>query len=216
MFTHASRLEPRTRTIRAFAAVGCPVAHVQMQYEAPKQARNRLNALAATKAAVGIARDVGATAILVIEDDIEPASTLAAWLAFLERTEDRVVTLYCPHQISVRTHPAGLRRWAVGNGRAPESRVVTARDLSTWWGSQALWIPLRVADGIIADPLFARQERAHGPWDITLRHHLLARHEMLGMTVPNIVQHQHVRNLIVPRKQAHRSVAFLADAPAPA
>jgi len=215
MFTHASRLDARTRTIRAFASVGCPVAHVQMQYESPKQARNRLNALAAVRAGARIARDIEASAILVIEDDVMPASTLADWLAFLEATEDRVVTLYCPNFISARTHPPGLRRWAIGNGRAPASRVVTAQALPQWWGSQALWVPLRVADGIIADPAFAVHERGHGPWDITLRHHLLARGESLGMTVPNIVQHQHVRNLIAPRKPVHKSLAYHPTAPAP-
>jgi len=215
MFTHASRLNERTRTIRSFAAVGCPVAHVQMQYEAPKQSRNRRNALASLSAAVRIARDVNARAVLLIEDDVEPAVTLPEWLAFLEATESRAVTLYCPNFISARTHPAGLRRWAIGNGRAPASRVVTARGLPQWWGSQALWFPLEVADRVIADPRFERSDRSVGPWDIALRAHWLARGDSLGMTVPNIVQHQPARNLITPQKQVHRSLAFLATAPAP-
>ena len=216
LYSHASRLDARTRTIRAFAAVGCPVAHVQMQYEPPKQVRNRLNARAGLAAGVRIARDINATGVLLIEDDVLPASTLAGWLAHLEAHEDRVVTLYCPDLISVRTHPAGLRRWAVGNGRPPTSRVVTARDLPVWWGAQALWFPLAIADGVLADERFKLFERADGPWDIALRHHMVALGMTLGMTVPNVVQHQPVRNLITPRKALHRSVAFLATAPPPA
>jgi len=187
-----------------------------MQYEAPKQARNRMNARAGLAAGVRIARDINAVAVLLIEDDVLPASTLAGWLAHLEAHEDRVVTLYCPDVISVRTHPAGLRRWAAGNGRAPASRVVTARDLPVWWGAQALWFPLWAADGVLADDRFTREERGDGPWDVALRHHMVARGMTLGMAVPNVVQHQPVRNLITPRKAMHRSVAFLASAPPPA
>jgi len=215
MYTHASRLDPRTRTIRAFARVGCPVAHVQMQYEAPRQARNRLNARAALAAGVSIAREVGVNSVLLIEDDVLPASSLAGWLAHLAAREDRVVTLYCANRITVRTHPRDLRRWAIGNGRPPTSRVVTARALDTWWGAQALWIPLRIADGVLADERFLVRERGDGPWDVALRRHLLARGESLGMTVPNIVQHQPERNLIVPRKPRHHSLAFHECAPPP-
>lgn len=216
LYSHVNRLEPRTRTIRAFAAVGCPVAHVQMQYEPPRQARNRLNARAGLAAGVRIAREVNATGVLLIEDDVLPASTLAGWLAHLEAHEDRVVTLYCPNYITVRTHPAGLRRWAVGNGRAPDSQVVTVREQPTWWGAQALWFPLWAADGVLANDRFLREELADGPWDIALRKHMIARDMTLGMTVPNVVQHQPVRNLITPRKAMHRSVAYHASAPPPA
>ena len=215
MFTHASRLDARTRTIRAFAAAGCPVAHVQMQYETPKQARNRMNARAALARAVALAREVNAVGVLLIEDDVTPTSTLADWLAHLEARESRAVTLYCPHFITTRTHPPGLRRWAVGNGRPPESRVVTVQNLPQWWGSQALWFPLAVADRVLTDPRFQAHERGDGPWDVALRKHLVAHGDTLGMTVPNIIQHQHVRNLIAPRKPVHRSLAFLENAPAP-
>jgi len=215
MFTHASRLSERTRTIRAFAAVGCPVAHVQMQFETPRTARNRRNALAAVTNGARIALEVGATGVLVIEDDILPARTLRDWLAYLEATQDRAVTLYVPNHISVRTHPRDVRRWAMGNGRPPESRVATARNLPQWWGSQAIWLPLRIADRIIGDATFAAHEMGVGPWDIALRKHLERHGETLGLAIPNIVQHTGARNLRIPRKPVHRSIAFSEGAPAP-
>ena len=216
MFSHVSRESVREVTIREFARVGCPVAHVELQVKPPRQARNRRNAWCALRhAAREVAPFVGARGVLVIEDDVTPAETLPEWLAYLEAHEERPVSLYCPSIVAVERHPPGLRRWAKGHGAPPTSRVVDMQNQRVWWGSQAVWFPLEWARIISDDWRFGIHERGLGPWDYAIRAVFTERGATLGLAVPNVVQHRGERNVINPRKQTHKSASFLSAAPAP-
>jgi hypothetical protein len=214
MFTHASRETVRNRTIEAFHAAGVPIHHVQVQTERPKQAMNRRNAWTALKyAAERIAPKSNATGILLIEDDILPAGTLADWLRHLERTETRIVTLYVPTEkfLPDRYHPLvrGTSR------REPDSVIATIQHLHGWWGSQALWIPMAWANILKNDPRMQPFEHGVGPFDHAVRAILQERGATMGVCVPLPIQHVGEPNLITPSKRPHSSRAFRSGAPAP-
>lgn len=215
MFSHASRATVRERTIEAFHAAGVPVHHVQVQTEAPKQAMNRRNAWTALKHAVEhLAGKMDAKAILLIEDDILPSSTLASWLEYLEQHETRITTLYSPVE---RFFPERYQPLARGTSRKdPESTIVTVQDLRGWWGSQAVWIPIDWAIRLKNDARLQVWERGLGPWDHALRAILQEHGATMGMCVPLPIQHVGEPNLITPTKRPHSSRAFRQDAPAPA
>jgi len=214
MFTHASRATVRAKTIEAFSEVGVPIDHVQEQKEPPKKAMNRRNAWAALKNAVELhAGKANAKAVLLIEDDITPAATLAAWLRYLEEHETRITSLYSP---VARFFPERYQPLAKGTARRdPDPAVVTVQDLRGWWGSQALWIPLTWATILKNDPRMQHWEYGLGPWDIAVRHILLERGATMGLCVPLPVQHDALSNLITPSKRPHFSRAFRPSVPPP-
>jgi hypothetical protein len=214
MFTHSSRETVRNRTITAFQSADVPVHHVQVQTERPKAALNRRNAWQALKYAMEhVAPKRNATAILLIEDDITPASTLSSWLSYLEQNETRITTLYSPVE---RFFPERYQPLARGtNRRDPASAIVTVQDLRGWWGSQALWIPLPWAKILKDDSRMQIWEHGLGPWDHAVRKILLERDATMGLCVPLPIQHDGVPNLITPTKRPHSSRAFRPDALAP-
>jgi hypothetical protein len=213
MFSHESRALARVETIEAFARVGAPVAHVHVQHERPKQAHNRRSAWQALKAGVElIAPRVDAAGVLVIEDDVDPASTLVDWLRYLEAHEERPVTLYLANACR-RCAPVAYER--VAAGREVEPHVASLVQPHLWWGSQAVWFPYHVARAVVADQRLQAFEHGLGPWDHALRVIFQEQGATLGVAVPNVVQHRGLRNVILPRKGVHRSEAFDGAAPAP-
>lgn len=214
MFTHASRETVRNRTIESFHAVDVPVDHVQIQTERPKPAMNRRNGWAAIKHVVErMASKSNATAILLIEDDVIPASTLGDWIEYLERTESRIVTLYSPTE---RSFPDRYQPLARGTSRKdPDSTVVTIPNLRGWWGSQALWIPMPYATVIKNDPRMQVFEHGIGPFDHAIRTIVMERGATMGLCVPLPIQHSGEPNVITPTKRPHTSRAFRPAAPAP-
>lgn len=216
MFSHERREDARAATIRDFAEVGCPVAHVRVQEEPIGQARGRRNAwLALREAALVIAPEVSARGVLVIEDDVIPAGTLPEWLAYLEGTQDRPVSLYLPTDLQARMLTARLGRWEAERHKPVESRVVSMREPKFWWGSQAVWLPVALAERVALDARFGLRERGLGPWDYALRVAFVEAGATLGVAVPNVVQHRDERNLVVPGRRLHRSVMFDPTAAAP-
>lgn len=216
IYSHALRAEVLAGTIAAFEAVGVPPDVVQVQTAAPRQVLNRLNAREAIKRALEEhVRPRDLPGILLLEDDVRPASTLAAWLGAIEATQDRPVTLYAgldrfyPHRIA--------RAVAIGDRPAKRSEIVTidAENRRRWWGSQAVWIPTELAEIIVRDARIAAHERTLGPFDHALRALLAERGATLGLAVPNVVQHLEERNLVAPTKRPTRSATFQQDAPAP-
>ena len=214
MFSHTSRATVRDRTIAAFEAAGVPVDHVQIQTERAKQAMNRRNAWAALKYAVEhLAAKKDAVGILVIEDDITPASTLSSWLRYLEEHETRVTTLYSPVE---RFFPERYQPLARGTSRKdPDSVIVQLQDLRGWWGSQAVWIPLPWARVLKNDQRMQVWEHGLGPWDHAIRTILLEHGASMSLCVPLPIQHDGEPNLITPTKRPHSSRAFRPSAPAP-
>ena len=214
MFSHSSRETVRNRTIAAFSAAGVPIHHVQVQTERAKQANNRRNAWMALKYATEhLAAPANATGILIIEDDITPASTLPEWLAYIEQNETRPTTLYSPVE---RFFPERYQPLARGTSRKdPASAIVTVQDLRGWWGSQAVWFPIEWARILKNDQRMQVWEHGLGPWDHAIRTILLERGATMGLCVPLPIQHDGERNVITPTKRPHSSRAYRPAAPAP-
>lgn len=214
MYSHVTREACREATILEFARVGCPVAHVQLQSAAPRPREQRRNAWQALRAAaLTLAPSVGARGVLLVEDDVAPADTLPEWLAYLEATQTRAVTLYAH---SDRWYPLRLRRVARGERAATRSEVATVADLGTWWGSQAVWLPIALAREFAVEPRLEAHEHGLGPWDSALKAFVIERGDTLGVAVPNVVQHLAPPNLVNAGRPPHASACFVRDASAPA
>lgn len=216
VFSHVRRQAELAETTAAFEAVGLPIAVTSVQTDRPRQAANRRNARAAIKLALDHhVRPLGLPGLLLIEDDVTPARTLAAWLAWIEQTEDRPVTLYTP---TVEAwYPSRLARVVAGARPASRSEIATINPatLRRWWGSQAVWLPAEWAEIVVRDRRFAAHELTTGPWDTSLRQLIRERGATLGVAVPNVIQHRGPRNLITPTKTPSISACFNPDAPAP-
>lgn len=217
VYSHALRAATLDLTRAAFAEVGCPIDVEQVQTDRPRQRANRRNAYQALKTTLEtIVRKEERPGILLIEDDVIPATTLSAWLAHLEATQERPVTLYTP--AFDKWYPIRLARVARGERPATKSEVATVEPatLRGWWGSQAVWLPAAWAEIVVRDARVAAFEQTTGPWDHTLRL-LIAEHgASLGVAVPNVIQHREERNLVTPAKRPSRSASFTPSAPAPA
>jgi len=218
-YSHAARAEVMAETRAAFEAVGLSIEHVQVQTAEPRPANNRRNAWEALKHATQMVipkRGAETTGILLIEDDITPASTLPAWLPHLE-AGNVVTTLYLPNGVT-RFTPPRLEAVAAGRRKAKRSEIVPiAPDaLRGWWGAQAVWLPLPFAQTIVRDLRMQAFEHGIGPWDHALRLHLQEATASLHVTIPNVVQHRALANLVVPSKRRHASLLYDESAPAPA
>jgi len=216
MFSHVSRETERAQTIKDFARVGCPVAHVQLQETAPRMRENRRNAAAALRAGVRTAVEADAVGVLLVEDDVDPADSLAEWLTHLEAHSDHITTLYVPDQAAATTYPQRLARVARGERKPRKSELVPVVRLKEWWGSQALWFPLDLAYEVASDARMQMHEHGLGPFDITLRAILAEWGATLQVAVPNVVQHRAPPNLVTPSRPPNTSAAFSRGAPAPA
>lgn len=217
VYSHTSRADTLALTRADFEAAGVPIDLEQVQTEAPRQARNRRNARAAIKLTLEQhVRPKELPGLLLIEDDVIPASTLGEWISFIERTQDRPVTLYTP--AFDKWYPKRLHRVARGERPATKSEVATVEPatLRGWWGAQAVWLPAAWAEIIVRDARLDAHEAGLGPWDHGLRR-LIAEHgATLGVAVPNVIQHRTERNLVTPAKRPSTSASFTPSAPAPA
>lgn len=208
MYSHARRKDIRAESLRAFDAVGLPVDHVRVQTAPPSQPENRKNAWRALQDAFD------GSDILLLEDDVIPADTLGGWLAYLQAREDRPVSLfasarhfYPPDSLKDRT-----------------SRVVTLQSLRAWYGSQAVYMPARIVERVLADPAFLDPELAPwekatrgagGPFDRAFREHLQGHGEAMGLTIPNVVQHRAPPSVVQRDSARPTSPYFDTDAPPP-
>lgn len=216
-YSHARRAATLDLTRAAFADAGVPIDVEQVQTEAPTQARNRRNARAALKRSLEEhVRPRDLPGVLLIEDDVIPATTLSAWLAYLERTQERPVALYAP--TIDRFYPLRLNRVARGERPAARSEVATIEPatLRGWWGAQAIWLPAVWAEIVVRDVRMDAHESSLGPWDHALRRLIAERGATLGVAVPNVIQHRTERNLVTPAKRPSASASFTPDAAAPA
>lgn len=215
IYSHESRKAIREQTIADFAEVGLTPSVVKVQTDPPSQLANRLNAYFTLRMATNMHPG---KPVLLLEDDVIPARTLPAWLAYLEAHEERVVTLYTQAQHFL---PAGT----LPTKGHPRSQVGTLEALHAFHGSQALWIPPKrgaaiLADGRFTNPKHEAWERAlrrspGGPWDRTLREHLIDHDETMGVAIPNVVEHRAPPSVVNRPHKRPTSVCFSPEAPPP-
>ena len=180
MMTVKARQAAAADTVAAFEAVSVPITHVELQVEEPSLRMNGVNYIRALLAARG-------DDVLVIEDDLVPAKTLAAWLDWIATQDFQVpVMLYVSQS---RWFGDTAARKAFDEGAPVKPGVVPVANLHTWWGSQAIWWP----KAFTAE--FLKQDRVRwlayelGSMDVELRAYCLDRLITPLVTVPNLVQH---------------------------
>lgn len=208
IFSHVTREHTRRQTIDALAVVGVTPSVITIQTEPGAQWRNRHNALdALSQAADG-------TAVLLLEDDVIAASTLPLWLSYLERvniTTDLCVT-------ATNHYPNPLGDQVAQQKYPPESQVLPMPDLRKWWGSQAVWIPAHVIDGILAES--SMREPTHspwGPWDHTLRKYHRDNNLPFNVAYPSVFDHLNPRSVVNRSNQRRiKPARFTPDAKPPA
>lgn len=204
---HRDRISAETRSL--FAAAGAPVHCVARQTEPVSNRMNAVNAHRAMREAVRQKRQ----AILLIEDDLIPASTLPEWLEYLEYTRDYPVALYLA---SERFFPESMQNAARGAAEPdPPPHVGVVQHLNVWWGSQAVWMPQAIAEEYLDQPRVRNDAEELRTFDGEFREFLQKAQLPLGVTFPNVVQHANERNLISPQKQIHRSRCYRADVKPP-
>jgi hypothetical protein len=202
MQTVTSRHKAAAETIDAFALIGAPVHHVTTQTEPPSNRMNGINAHRALRLAVASKRQ----AVLLIEDDLIPSTTLPAWLNYLERTQDAVVALYLA---SEHFFPEALLPQARGASVPdPRPRVWPTRKLHMFWGSQAIWIPQAIAEEYLSTPRIRNDADDIRTFDSELRVFLQHAGVPLLVTFPNLVQHRQYRNVINSARQIHSSRCY--------
>lgn len=202
MQTVTSRARAAQETTDAFAAIGAPVNFTSVQTEPPSNRMNGVNAHRALRLAVAAKKQ----AVLLIEDDLIPSSTLPEWLDYLERTQDTVVALYLA---SEHFFPEELLPQARGATTPdPRPNLWPTRKLHMFWGSQAIWMPQAIAEEYLSSPRIRNDADNITTFDGELRVFLQHAGLPLLVTFPNLVQHRAYRNVINSSRQIHSSRCY--------
>lgn len=209
IFTHDTRADVLAKTLAGLARHGITPRAVTTDTGQGTQIKNRLNARAALE---GTYRG---NPVMLLEDDVIAGDYLPNWLAYLEANVDEVVCLLTmrPHFYEVTTEVDLRNHKPIGR-----SRLEVNRRLDSWWGSQALWLPPRIVEGILADRRFKSQQRDPlGPWDHSLRLYLREQDERMLMTYPAVFQHQSPPSVVNRQNRRMKlAAAFKPDAKPPA
>jgi len=209
IFTHESRVDVLAKTLDALARHNIEPRCITTDSGIGTQIKNRLNAIAALE---GTYRG---NPVLLLEDDVIAGDYLPEWLAYLEANVDEVVCLLTmrPHFYSERTEVELRNRKPIRN-----SRLEVNPRLSSWWGTQAVWLPPRIIEGILADRRFRSQQRDPlGPWDHSLRHVMQEDGERMLMAFPAVFEHQSPPSVVNRQnRRTKRAAAFKPDAQPPA
>jgi len=139
IFTHDTRQAVLDKTLASLARHNITPRAITTDTGVGTQIKNRLNARAALE---GTYRG---NPVMLLEDDVIAGDYLPEWLTYLERNVDEVVCLLTmrPHFYQEQTE-VDLRN------RRPirESRLEPNKRLSSWWGTQAVWLPPRITEGM--------------------------------------------------------------------
>lgn len=194
--SHALRDEVRARTLQDFARFGIEPL-VSRQEKKPSALHNRLNA----RAAIGLARPF-AGPVLFCEDDLILADTLPQWLEHCQRI-NRVAYLYVSKD---RHYPAHLQA-QIARGQELEPGLYELALPERIYGSQCIYLPQYVLEGMWRDKLFTALEPYIGPFDHYLRGYLQRIGHRPLCAAPNCVQHQAPPRL-VRQANPHTSTTF--------
>lgn len=205
MQTCPGRNEAALLTFNAFRDVGAPFDYVQRQAEPPSLRMNGVNYSRALKWARG--HDV-----LVVEDDVIPASTLPAWIEWVENQGFTVPVLLYAWQARYFDDAEVADVFDRG-GHVP-TRVVPLGSMRNWSGTIAVWWPCEFHEKMMAEDRFFWEAYELEALDLELRRYC----ERIGVVplvlVPNLVQHRdYVR--ITGGGAPHKSNVFVNDAMPP-
>jgi len=207
IFTHESRADVLAKTLKALARHNIEPRCITTDSGVGTQIKNRLNAMAALE---GTYRG---NPVLLLEDDVIAGDYLPEWLDYLERNVDEVVCL-----LTMRPHFYRLESELLLRAHKPwgDSRLEVNPRLSSWWGTQAVWLPPRIVEGILADRRFRSQQRDPlGPWDHSLRHVMQENGERMLMAFPAVFEHQSPPSVVRQNRRQKRAAAFKPDAKPP-
>jgi hypothetical protein len=205
MMTCPGRNEAALETFNAFRDVGAPFDLVHRQSEAPSLRMNGVNYTRALKAMRG--HDV-----LVVEDDIVPANTLAAWIEWIENQGFTVPVLLYAWQARYFDDPEIAAAFDAG-GPAPH-RVVRLGALRNWSGTQAVWWPREFHETMMREERFFWEAYELDAMDLELRKYCIERGITPLVVVPNLVQHRDYAR-ITGGGAPHKTRLFDADAMPP-
>lgn len=204
IYTHATREAPLAWTLASLDSAGVQVDVITTQTAPGDNAANRRNAVTA------LSQAFDGHPVLVLEDDVLVSPHLKAWIERLEDGTQDVTTLYAAEGLF---YPPDVRTFVDFRRGVPSHLhgVQPLHRLERWYGAQAVWIPTRWVESILATPDFRREERDPlGPWDHALRKHLLQHDAGMRVVVPNVVQHQAPPS-VTPRghrQRRHTTPAF--------
>lgn len=191
-----------TSTIQDLTRIGLKPEIITVQDGSPSQAANRRNAHSAlTKAYDG-------NPVLILEDDVRFNEHLKGWIKWLESNANSVTTLYA---CVGKFYPSHIRPFVERSEVLPVHLhgLHKLEGLRGFYGSQAVWIPARVADDMVNDNLFKVHEHPpYGPWDHAIRSHLQARDDIMSVVVPNLVQHKAPSSVVNRTGPRHTTPIF--------
>lgn len=196
IITVPERAEVLAATLADLKRVGLTPDIVQVQDEPPGKAHQRRNVWRALHQALDFAnvsrRD--APGVLLLEDDIDFADTFAEWVEYVERQQE-----------AVTLHARGIERHWPADAVATHERMrvgklVDMRDVGSWWGSQAIWLPFALVAELVSDPRMPVFEYNTGPFDTTLALILKEQHDRMLAVVPGVVLHRGHANVVSPQK----------------
>jgi len=204
IFTHETRERELARTVKSIRDANLYVDFISLDTGPGSPMKNRLNAMNALRNGY-VGED-----ILVLEDDVMASINLASWLRYLHFNVHQAVCLLPmkPEFYSERTEVI-LRNERMR--KATPSRLEVNPRLMHWWGSQALWFPPRIAEGILNDERFSvEDEKPMGPWDHAIRQFLMGNNEEMLMAFPAVFQHQSPPS-VRQRKNRRQRLAAIFD-----
>lgn len=184
IFSHETRTNELARTVEYLAMAGITPDVINTQTGVGSAFRNRLNAVTTLRDAYD------GRPVLLLEDDVLAGKHVTAWVEYLEYHSRDVVSLAVmkPQFYTERTEVA-LRNERTRQSGPP--RLEECPRLQHWWGSQAVWMPSRFVEHVLADPrITSEADNTLGPWDHTIRRFLLEMDERLLVAFPSVFQHQ--------------------------
>jgi len=204
IYSHETRTVELQRTVQSLRDAQLDVDHINLDTGVGSPIKNRLNAIATLKATFN-----GIDPVLILEDDVLAGRYVADWLEYLHYNVTHVVCMLPmkPEMYSESTEVA-LRN--LRTRKPTPSRLELNPRLHHWWGSQAMWIPPRIAYDMLQDQRFYQTDHGIGPWDHAIRTFLMEFDEPLLMTFPAVFQHQSPPS-VRQRKNRRQRLAAIFD-----
>ena len=178
MFSCVQRRQERALSLASLAAVGVTPIVVESPCSPPCHQENRRVGVEALSLAAG-------DDVLLFEDDVRANEHFPRFLG-MARERDVPVTfcLLRDRCLSVNA------RHRVRKARGKLPAQLEAVDVTKWYGTQAVYLPRRVVDRVLADP--HTHAMKNGRWDgfdFLVKDVLLDTREPLFVALPNPVQH---------------------------
>lgn len=194
MFSCRQRRDERARSLASLAAVGVYPIVVESACEPASRRENRRVGLEAIRHAAG-------GAALVFEDDVRANEHFPRFLA-LARDRDAPVTfcLLRDRCLDLTVRRKLRKRGKVRAGLAPV-------DLKRWYGTQSVFLPARVVDRVLSEPVEQANGRMDG-FDFLVKDVLLAMGETLFVALPNPVQHTAPPSVVPGKPKQAQSFTF--------